>query len=291
MRIVSNTSDSAPQTITTSRWLSFWFCDAPGGASLFAIRAGLSLIACWYFASHSADAGTWFSGTGLLATERLGDFLDSGDLTDEAKWRISPLYLTSSTVVVRIYLTLGILLAIAAMTIRTSRAPAILLWLWCLWLANRSLLIAGPEELALVFGLAYLTIPRPNDATHWTHVLARRLLQVHLTLLLAATGLTMLSSEIWWDGTGAVSIAAPIGRRSIDLTDLLASPWIHEPLTHAVVIVPIAAAIMIWCQPTRKIAYFSLMLWCVALALLSSQWMYLATMAVLLQCFKPNHAK
>ena len=319
MKIVSDASVNTDQPLLSSPWLKFWFHAEPGIQSLVGIRAGLSLIACWYFASHWVDAGTWFSVDGILATERLGDFLDAGDLADDAKWRVSPLYLLSSTTALRCYLAIGIMLAIAAVMIRTSRAPAILLWLWCLWLANRSLLIAGPEELALVFGLAYLTIPKPNDTrlcfkrgltpsgkarnttkndlppkgqtpfktepSHWTHALARRLLQVHMALLLAATGLTMLASKIWWDGTGSVSIAAPIGRRVFDFTDLLTSPWIHESLTHAIVVVPIAASIMVWLPATRLHAYLAAMIWCVVLALLSSQWMYLATIVVLLQCF------
>ena len=285
MKIVSDASVNKEQPVSSSAWLSFWFHAEPGTKSLFAIRVGLSLIACWYFASHWVDAGTWFSANGILATERLGDFLDAGDLADDAKWRVSPLYLINSTAALRCYLAIGIMLAIAAVMVRTSRVPAILLWLWCLWLANRSLLIAGPEELALVFGLAYLTIPKPDDPMHWTNALASRLLQVHMTLLLAATGLTMLASKIWWDGTGSVSIVAPIGRRVFDFTDLLTSPWIHESLTHAIVFVPIAASILVWLPATRLHAYLAAITWGVVLALLSSQWMYLATIVVLLQCF------
>ena len=278
----------------TTPWQRFWFIAEPGASSLLPVRIGLSLIAAWYFASHWIDAGKWFCEGGMLETKRLGEFLDAGDLGDAAKWRLSPLYLTSSMIVLRAYLLCGIALSVAAVMIRGSRLPAVLLWVWCIWLANRSLLIAGPEELALCFGLAYLTIPKPmdianpSDRGHWTEALTRRLLQVHSVMLLALTGLTMLSSKVWWDGTGSISIAAPIGRRVFDLTNLLTSPWVHESISHGIVFVAIAASILIWIPATRFAAYLSLMIWCVVLALLSSQFMYLATVAILLQCFRPE---
>jgi hypothetical protein len=276
----------------TSSWTAFWFCAPQPKAALAPVRIGLAVIACWYFVSHFADAGKWFAGDGLLATSRLSQFLTAANLSDDAWWRISPLYLVNSTSVLRAYLGLGIVFAVLSVVVKSSRAPAVLLWLWCVWLANRSLMISGPEELALCFGLAYLAIGSPSSATspsphHWTDSLALRLTQVHTLVLIGVTGLTMLSASVWWDGTGSVAAAAPIGRRTFDLTGLLSSPWLHESLTHALVFTAIVAPILLAFGKARIAAYVALMVWCAIVALLTSQWMYLATVAVLLQSIRP----
>lgn len=271
---------------TVSAWQRFWFCSEPQASSLQAVRVGLSLIAAWYFASHWLDVGLWFSGPGVLATETLGQFFEAGDMVETAKWRLSPVYWLNSATALRAYLVIGILLAIAASTLNRTRVPAVLLWLWCVWLANRSLLISGPEELVLVFGLAYLAIASPIDPLHWSTAMARRLLQVHTAMWIAITGLTMLSSTIWWDGTGSIAVAAPTGRRLMDLTDILSNPWLHEPLTHALVMTAILAPIAIWFRPMRKPALVALLAWTLVVGMLTSQWMYLLTIAVLLQAFR-----
>lgn len=269
-------------------WTSFWFGAREPKKALGVLRIGLAVISCWYFLSHFADAGKWFSSEGLLATSTLSQFFAAANLSDDAWWRISPLYLVDSAVVLRAYLVFGIVLAVSSVIVKSSRIPALLLWLWCVWLANRSLMISGPEELALCFGLAYLAIASAPRFQHWTDSLALRLTQVHSLALIGFTGLTMLSSSVWWDGTGSVAAAAPTGRRTFDLTEILSSSWLHESLTHALVLTAIIAPVFIWFRKTQMAAYVALMVWCAIVALLTSQWMYLATVAVLLQCTGPS---
>lgn len=281
---------SAPQAMV-SPWHRFWFRSESEAGSLRVVRVGLSLVAAWYFASHWNDVGLWFSSDGVLATDRLGRFLEAGDAVEITKWRLSPVYLIDSLTALRGYLVVGILLAIASAVLHTTRMASVLLWLWCVWLANRSLLIAGPEEIVLVFGLAYLAIASPVDPFHWTTALARRLIQVHTTLLIGVTGLAMLSSSIWWDGAGSIAVAAPIGRRLLDLTEVLSSRWLQEPLTHALAFTAILAPIAIWIRPCRRGALIGLLVWTFVVALLSSQWMYLLTVAILLQTFRPSSAR
>jgi len=270
-----------------SSWTDFWFGAQQPKKALAVLRMGLAVISGWYFLSHFADSAKWFSSEGLLATSTLSQFFAAANLSDDAWWRISPLYLVESALVLRAYLAFGIVLAVLSVSVKSSRIPALLLWLWCVWLANRSLMISGPEELALCFGLAYLAIASPPRLQHWTDSLALRLTQVHSLALIGFTGLTMLSSPVWWDGTGSVSAAAPIGRRTFDLTEILSSAWLHESLTHALVLTAIIAPILIWFRKTQMAAYVALMVWCAIVALLTSQWMYLATVALLLQSNGP----
>jgi hypothetical protein len=96
----------------------------------------------------------------------------------------------------------------------------------------------------------------------------------------------MLSSEIWWDGTGSASVSAPVGRRLLNVADTLENPWIHEPLTHFIVLVAVVGSVTIWIKSLRNYSVCGLLIWCLVMAVLSSQWMYLASIAVALMAFR-----
>lgn len=279
----------------------FLFVAEHGAASLRLVRVGLSLIAAWYFISHWADVGVWFAEDGVLSNAQVIGFLETANLTSETNWQWSPLFLVNSIVFLRAFLAFGVVLAIATIVGPAKRVPAVLLWLWVVWLANRSLLIAGPEELVLTYGLGYLALASPADmqprmatseasttvhCDSWLTNLARRLIQLHTTLLIGMTALTMLASKVWWDGTGSVAVAAPLGRRSLDVSEAISNPWIHEPLTHLIVLVAMFGCVTIWMKNLRQFSLYGLLVWCLVMAILSSQWMYLASIAVLLQAFQ-----
>ncbi len=269
----------------TAGWTQFWFCTADAQRPLQKVRIGLAVMAVWFFASHWTDIGLWLGGDGILSSQSLARFLNDADLNDLVRWRLSPLYWVDSPVLLRGYLLLGMALAVASAVVRQTRAVQVALWLWVLWLANRSLMLAGLEELVLVFGLGYLALAPADEKPHWSGSVALRLLQLHVSFLVAVTGLTMLSSLIWWDGSGVMALVAPVENRSIDWVDRLSAPWVHELLTHAIVVVAIVAPVLLWSAATRKVACVAAMLWCAVLGLLSSQWLYFATLAVLLQVF------
>jgi len=266
-------------------WTHFWFGDPLAGRALALIKLGMALIAFWYFVSHWGDVTFWFSGEGLLASEKLGDFLDDADLADSVQWRLSPLYWVDSPLWLRGYLLLGMATALLSGWLPQSRAIAIAVWLMVVWLANRSLMISGLEELTLCWGLGYLAIGLGGDQPHWSGALARRLIQVHVTLLILVTGVTMLSSLAWWDGTGVMAIVAPSDIRRIDWSETLKPSWIHEGLTHAIVVGAILFPVLLWNRRTQSIGLCLTTAWCLVLGLLSSQWMYFASIAVLAQAF------
>lgn len=280
--------------LSTSDWTQFWFCTADRQGALRTVRIGMAAMACWYFASHWADIGLWLGGDGILANQSLARFLRDADLGDLVRWRLSPLYWVDSTAVLRGYLLVGMGLAVATAVIRQTRAVQVALWLMVVWLANRTLMLAGLEELVLVFGLGYLAVAPADDAAHWSGSVAMRLLQLHVAFLIAITGLTMLSSLIWWDGSGVMAVVAPVENRYIDWVDQLGAPWVQELLTHAIVGVAIIAPVLLWTEKTRRGACIAATLWCVVLGLLSSQLLYFASLAVLLQVFwrypPPLHA-
>lgn len=290
MKSLASTTD---RDAADSAWNAFWCGDALAAElltarSLALVRFGLAVIACWYFASHWSDIAFWFAGDGILSSRSLGTFLADADLGDSIRWRLSPLFWIDSPMLLRGYLLIGMALAIASPLVRSTRVPAILLWLFVVWLANRSLMIGGIEEVTLAWGLGCLAIA-PAGSIGWTVSLARRLMQLHLSLILLITGLTMLSSLAWWDGTGVMAVVSPIESRHFDLTQTLRTPWIHETLTHGIALGAIALPVLLWMRPVRQMGFCLTILWCVGLAVLSSQWMHFLALATLSLSFLPEN--
>ncbi len=272
-------------------WGRFWFIDPVSPAEtarlLRVLKLGMAIAAFWYFASHWSDIGYWFAGDGVLGRQGLASFLRDADLGRSVNWRLSPLYWVDHPFWLRGYLALGMLLSVASVVVTRSRIVSILLWLVVVGLANRSLLISGLEDLVLCWGLGYLAIAPADAVPHWTASFSRRLIQLHVSWVIAVTGLTMLSSLVWWDGTGVIAVVAPVEDRLTDWVETLRSPWVHEPLTHAIVAVGLLAPILLWNARTRRTAWGAATLWCVVLGLLSSQLLYFFSVAVLLQSFCP----
>lgn len=304
MKLSGNTIDTAA---AESAWRDFWFGDSlatqvHAGRLLAMVRLGLAVVAFWYFASHWSDIAFWFAGDGILSAQLLGTFLADADLVDSVQWRLSPLFWIDSPALLRGYLLVGMALAIALPLVRSTRAVAIALWLWAVWLANRSLMIGGIEEVTLAWGLGYLAIspaslpwPRKTGgdpgwcATGWAGSLAWRLMQLHISLVFLVTGLTMLSSIAWWDGTGVMAVVSPVESRAFDLTQTLRTPWIHETLTHAIALGAVTLPVLLWIRATRFVGFGLAILWCVGLAILSSQWMHFFSLAVLTFSFLPEN--
>jgi len=273
---------------TRSAWDRFWFGEVGTGLTLRPLRIGMAVMAIAYFASHWADVGRWFSGTGVLGSEALGQFLLEAQLGEAVRWRLSPLYWIESTWILRGYLVVGMLLAAAWPWVRITRAVGVALWLMVVGMANRAFMISGLEELVLVWGIAYLAIAPPDGSEHWTGSLALRLIQVHLTLWLVVTGLTMLSAEAWWEGTGAMALVAPAEDRRFDLVDSFSGTILLEGTTHAVVLVALVAPVLLWLPAVRALGFGLATFWSLGLALLTSQFTLFVGLAVLLWAFRPR---
>lgn len=283
-----------------SPWNRFWFGEsgrqqAMAGAAMAAVRIGLAVMAFWYFASHWSDIGLWFAGDGVLSSKSLGVFLADAELGETVSWRLSPLYWVDSPLLLRGYLLVGMMLAIALPLVRSTRAVAVALWLAVVWLANRSMIVSGLEEVTLAWGLAYLAIAAPGRPSvdrlaqdGWTASLAQRLIQIHLSIVFLVTGLSMLASLAWWDGTGVMAIVSPAEIRYFDLNETLQSPRIHEPLTHAIVVGAIALPVLLWNRSTQTVGFCLAIAWSIGLAVLSSQCLHFLAMAMLAMSFLPE---
>lgn len=269
-----------------SSWTTFWFTQEASGRILRPIRIGIALLCALYFASHWADIGWWFSQSGALGLDAVKQFLIDADLGDSAGWRLSPLYLVDSPWLLRAYLLAGIGLSLAWGWWTRNRWLGIGVWLAVVGLANRSFLIAGLEELLLVWSVAYLALAPADGVEHWSGSLALRAIQVHLTILIGVTGLTMLSSLAWWDGTGVMALVAPIEDRYFDWGRILSAAWMQELVSLLIVWGAIAGPVLLWIKATRTVAHIGLTVWAVGLALLSGQAIAFVGIAVLLLAFR-----
>src|SRR6056297_1258387 len=207
-----------------SAWDRFWF--SPGSLRRVGqIRSGLAILTLLYFASYWSDIGFWFADGGVADREIFARLISETDSASTARWRLSPLFWTGSSQVMRGYLVVGMLLAAVVAAGRGGRIAAALLWIVFVGLANRASFLAGLAELPLAFGLAYCAFAPPprsrRRATDWTAGLALRLLQTHTTLWLVTVLLTQLAGSAWWNGDAALALAAPSEARLFDLGGLL----------------------------------------------------------------------
>lgn len=239
-----------------------------------------------YFASHWADIAWWFSRSGALGPEAVKQFLIDADLGDSVGWRLSPLYWVESPLLLRAYLLVGIALSVAWGWWTRNRWFGLGVWLLVVGLANRSFLIAGLEELLLAWSVAYLALAPADGREHWSGSLALRAIQVHLTILIGVTGLTMLSSLAWWEGTGVMALVAPAEDRYFDWVSVLSATWLQELVSLLIVSGGIAGPILLWIPATRTLAWVGLTIWAVGLALLTAQVVYFVGIAVLLLAFR-----
>lgn len=269
-----------------SSWTTFWFAQEASGRLLRPIRIGIALLCACYFASHWADIGWWFSQSGALSPEAVRVFLIDADLGDSAGWRLSPLYWVDSPLFLRAYLLAGIGLSLAWGWWTRNRWLGTGVWLAVVGLANRSFLIAGLEELLLAWSVAYLAMAPADGADHWSGSLALRAIQVHLTMLIGVTGLTMLSSLAWWDGTGVMALVAPTEDRYIDWGRILSAAWAQELVSLMIVWGAIAGPILLWIKATRTLGWIGLTAWALGLAMLTSQLITFVGIAVLLLAFR-----
>ncbi len=219
-------------------------------------------------------------------------------------WQWSPLYLTDSAVLINSPLS-GVAACLAAlavvMTILSARKNA---GVWCPYYGRRKGRVAkhlvgrhlAGESQPIDLGDRRDCVVC-SDRFTWTlaqwpvcRSLATRLIQIHACLLLGSGGLQMLASEEWWDGTGSVAVAAPIGRRFLNLADWIGEPWIHESLTHLPSFAGNRGAGADLDAAFRSAAMWAVIGWCGVMALLSSQWIYFPTLAAMFLAFRSNQA-
>ncbi len=283
-------------------WDRFWFLPA-SVARVARLRAVFCVLAIMYFVSAWGDAGYWFADGGPLSNQRVATFLRSAGLEDAANWIISPLFLVKSSWLYHAYLVFGVLLAVAAAMGRGGRLVPWMLWIVFVGWANRAMILSGLAETLLSLGLFAVAIaPQSNykwpmaatqgAPAHWLARFAERLLAAQATVIFVATFVTMLAGRVWFNGLGAFALAAPAQDRTWDLTQsVLASPGIHEGLTHLLVMLIPIGMTLAWFPETNRVGKVLLCLWCAVVAILGSLWLYGLTLAAMVMAIQPIEAR
>lgn len=275
---------------TASTWNGFWFGGEPV-AAVARIRGAFCLWAAIYFLSLWSDLEFWFGPEGVQAPDRVTSFLTAAGLERDARWYLSPLFLTTSTLLLQLYLLIGVALAVVVAAGRGGRIAAWGLWLVFLGAANRTIFLAGLAETLISFGLFASAVARPaplwqtvsinTEAASWTASLARRMMAVHATLFGVATIASMLAGSAWWNGTGAYALAAPAKDRTLDLSrSWLSIPIAHDLLTHALIIGLPVALVLGW-RGKQAAGRVVIVTWCLVVAVLGSHWLYAASLATM----------
>jgi len=90
-------------------------------------------------------------------------------------------------------------------------------------------------------------LPSPSIAAN----IGLRLIQCHLVVIYAISGLSKFQGQAWWNGTAIWGTLAAGEFRLFDLTWLAAYPWLINALTHAALLLETAYPVMIWVRPLR----------------------------------------
>lgn len=268
-------------------WDEFWFTPEPV-ARIAAVRSLLAVITAGYLISWWPDLATWYGEDGIQSSARIHSFLIASGLESAAEWYISPLFLTESLLVIRVYLIIGVALAGLVAAGRGGRPAAWALWLVMVGWANRAMFLSGLEETLLSLSLFAAAIAAPGSGWHrgelaketdWSNGFARQLLSVQTTLFAVATTAAMLAGTVWWNGLGAYALAAPVQDRLMDWTNSpLAIPLTHDVLTHALVFALPIGIVLSWRRGCSLAGHLLIGFWCLAVALLGSHWLYAATL-------------
>jgi hypothetical protein len=279
-------------------WDRFWFSPASVARS-GQIRGLLCLITIAYFASCWSDAAFWYAGEGPFSPARVATFLRTSGLEDAAAWIVSPLFLAKSAWLYQLYLIVGMAVALLVALGRGGSLAPWVLWLMLIGWANRAMILSGLTETLLSLGLFASAIAPPAGlwqaasrsgavSQHWRSGFSQRLLGMQVTVVLVATLVTMLGGRVWFNGLGAYALAAPAPDRTIDWTGtMLSSANVHESLTHLMVLALPVGLWLAWMERPHRIGRIILLLWCSAVALLGSHWLYGLALAAMILAIQP----
>ncbi len=243
-------------------WMRFWFTPAgPWPLALVRILGGLVALALW--ASYAWDLETWFGPSGMISPELLAAWRSpfAWSLFDAA---------TSLTALWLGYLAVGLVLLALTVGLATP-VTAPLGALAFTTLLHRGPMLAGPADDVAAVILWCLAIGRSGDALSVDRLvgawrgraapaatlrtrIALGLIQVHAAVIAAAALLSQLKGDVWWNGTAAWWLAARAESRLVDLTGaFLASEYLVNLVTHAIVAFEILFAVGLWFPAARRV--------------------------------------
>lgn len=293
----------ASDTPAGDAWERFWYQPQAYGMLLWT-RLGLSLAALLYFASYWTDITSWFSASGLIATDRLGRLVASTGAEEVARWQFSLLYGIDSPALLRGFLLVGMISAVLMGLGRLGRGAIVVCWLCMLSLANRQWVVVGLVEFPLTLGLLGLTIagsgrgqPPTRQLKAWQIGLGKRLLQVQAALLVLAIAAAQGVRGEWYSGEGFARLLTSGAGRIADLSFLAASPLMNQLAGVLVVVIPWASVVAfawgLWRGNSswQRLAIGVLLAHTMLLAALADRWLYGMALAALLVSLFPERDK
>lgn len=243
-------------------WMRFWF--TPAGSwplALVRILGGLVALALW--TSYAWDLEMWFGPQGMISPALLAAW--------RSPWAISLFdFATSPTALWLGYAAGGLVLLALTIGLATP-LTAPLGALAFTTLLHRGPMLAGPADDAVAVILWCLAIGRSGDALSVDRLIgawrggagpgatlrtriALGLIQVHAAVIAAAAVLAQLKGDVWWNGTAAWWLAARADSRLVDLTGaFLASEYLMNLVTHAIVAFEILFAAGLWFPASRRV--------------------------------------
>jgi hypothetical protein len=243
-------------------WMRFWFTPAgPWPLALVRVLGGLVTLALW--ASYAWDLETWFGPRGMISPALLAAW--------RSPWAISLFDFATSSAALWLGYAAGGLVLLALTIGLATPLTAPLGALAFTTLLHRGPMLAGPADDVAAVILWCLAIGRSGDtlsvdrligawrgraapgATLRTRI-AIGLIQVHAAVIAAAAVLAQLKGDVWWNGTAAWWLATRADSRLVDLTGtFLASEYLMNLVTHAVVAFEILFAAGLWFPAARRV--------------------------------------
>lgn len=238
-------------------WARFWFIPSDP-ATVSAIRLLTGLVAVYLHATLSFDLDAFFGPQGMLPVT---------DIAPLEGNNFSYLNFATSTSEVWVMHLLGLAVLVLFAAGLWTRITTVLALVVFLSVVHRAPMITGRTEAVVAMVLLYLCLApcgarfsldawraaRQNSQRSevqlplsTTATIAGRLIQVHLSLLVAMMAFSQLSEGVWWDGAGIWFLITREQSRLVDFTGLVSSPLLVDLWTHLIIGFELLFPVLIW---------------------------------------------
>lgn len=234
----------SPASLQTM-WDTHWFSPETEHDLFITRRIVYFATAIWFLIQLSA-LSYWWSESGFVATKFASALEGYSEGAFPVRFRVSPLWMTQSKLIVAAWSVAGAILAILSAFNWGGRILRATTALWTLALVQRMSWSGGLVEPYLVALTAYLAIARAHGGEDWSHCFAKKLIQMHTWLLLCAALVSQLALATWRQGEAAWWLAAS-GRSNVLSTSMLEDRLlVVNFLTHGLTLSTIVAIGCLW---------------------------------------------
>jgi hypothetical protein len=248
-------------------WTLFWFTPSDP-ATLSAIRLFTGVIVVYLHATLTFDLVAFFGPEGLLPVNEIAPL-------EGNTWSYLN-YLSTPAELLTVHL-LGLAVLVLFAIGLWARVTTVLALVVFLSDVNRAPVLTSLTEPIAAMTMLYLclapcgryysvdawfrarrkTDPRlpeaPAEPLSTMSTIATRLIQVHLALFVAMMGLSKLSGDVWWIGTGMWWLLSREESRLADLTWLHRAPMLLDAWTHVIVFFELVFPIAVWIPLARPL--------------------------------------